>query len=198
MSRWIRRRGNLADWSQASHPYWVVVQINNQPLSMEIDTGAAVNVKSKHLFPNAHFNKYPCRPDGGRTGVCQLHWPLRGITGVCQLHWLSQALCCWWQLSITFGLQLASAPSLVLGEHSFNRCTMKFSCCGGADYQVCWSVSRGTIGTMRDIQASLKVQEGATPHFCRPRTNPLAIKEAVGRKLDQLEADGILRKVDHG
>ena len=53
------------------------------------------------------------------------------------------------------------------------------------------------LGTMKNIRASLKLQEGATPRFCRPRTAPFAVKEAVGRKLDQLEADGILWKVDH-
>ena len=51
--------------AKPSHPYRVVVQINNQPLSMEIDTGAAVSVISKQtqerLFPNAHLDKSPLK-----------------------------------------------------------------------------------------------------------------------------------------
>ena len=53
------------------------------------------------------------------------------------------------------------------------------------------------LGTMKDLRAHLHLRECATPHFCRPRSVSLAIKEAVGRKLDQLEAAEILQKVDH-
>ena len=46
-------------------------------------------------------------------------------------------------------------------------------------------------------RAHFCLREGVTPHFCRPRPIPFAIKEAVGKELDRLETAGILGKVAH-
>ena len=53
------------------------------------------------------------------------------------------------------------------------------------------------LGTMKHVHAHLSLRESAKPHFCLPHPVPFAIKETVGRELDQLEATGVLRKVDH-
>ena len=51
---------------------------------------------------------------------------------------------------------------------------------------------------MKDYQVSLKFKTNdVTPIFLKPRPVPFAIKEAVGKELDRLEADGILEKVTH-
>ena len=50
---------------------------------------------------------------------------------------------------------------------------------------------------MTQIQAHLILRKGATPKFRRPYPVPFAVKDAVGRELDRLESEGILRKVNH-
>ena len=48
---------------------------------------------------------------------------------------------------------------------------------------------------MELYRASLHVHEGARPHFFKDRPIPFAIKDAVGKELDSLEWQGILKKV---
>ena len=51
------------------------------------------------------------------------------------------------------------------------------------------------LGKVEPYRVSLQVQPGAKPRFFKPRPVPFAIKDAVGKELDTLEKEGILRKV---
>ena len=167
---------------------------------MEIDTGAAVSVISKKtqekLFPNAHLDKSSLKLSTYTAesipvvGQMEVELTYANYTGCHKLYvvggngppllgrsWLQHLQLDW------ANIRLIDAHR---NSHAVEELTTKYA-----------EVFREELGTMKDIRASLKLQEGATPRFCRPRTVPFAIKEAVGRKLDQLEADGILRKVDH-
>ena len=53
------------------------------------------------------------------------------------------------------------------------------------------------LGTVQPYKATLRVQPDATPRFFKPRPVPFAVKEAIGKELDQLEQQGILQKVSH-
>lgn len=53
------------------------------------------------------------------------------------------------------------------------------------------------LGTVRSHQAKLHVHPDATPKFCKARPIPFAIREAIERELDRLEASGIIHKVTH-
>ena len=46
-------------------------------------------------------------------------------------------------------------------------------------------------------KATLQVNSEPAPKFHKAHPVPFAIKEAVGGKLDRLECEGILKKVDH-
>ena len=51
---------------------------------------------------------------------------------------------------------------------------------------------------MHHFQADLKLKDPASPPvFKKPRPVPFALKEAVGKELDRLEAQGIITKVNH-
>jgi len=52
-------------------------------------------------------------------------------------------------------------------------------------------------GIIRPFNASLHLNRHAVPWFHRPRSVPFALRDAVGRELDRLEASGILQKVRH-
>ena len=54
-----------------------------------------------------------------------------------------------------------------------------------------------TPGTIKDFTASIHVKEGAKPMFFKPRPVPLALRERVTEKLDQMEKDGVIRRVEY-
>ena len=51
------------------------------------------------------------------------------------------------------------------------------------------------LGTVEPYKVSLQIQQGTKPQFFKPRPVPFAIRDAVGKELDQLEQQGILKKV---
>ena len=59
------------------------------------------------------------------------------------------------------------------------------------------SVFSDELGSMKGIAAELKLKSGARPKFCRPRPVLYALREAVERKLDTLEAQGVISKVKY-
>ncbi len=44
---------------------------------------------------------------------------------------------------------------------------------------------------------NMQVRSGVKPVFCKPRVVPFALKEALGKELDRLEEQGILKRVSH-
>ena len=53
------------------------------------------------------------------------------------------------------------------------------------------------VGFIKPYKASLIIQAKAKPKFRKARPVPYSIKEDVGKQLDQLEADGVLTRVDY-
>ena len=57
------------------------------------------------------------------------------------------------------------------------------------------NVFKEGLRVMNTFEARLQVKEGARPKFCKARPVPFALKEAIDRELDRLEAEGILEPV---
>ena len=53
------------------------------------------------------------------------------------------------------------------------------------------------LGTINSVQAKLQVKPDAQPKFCRPRSVPFAIREALEQELNRLAKSGIIEKVDY-
>ena len=53
------------------------------------------------------------------------------------------------------------------------------------------------LGNVTSYKATLHIKPEATPTFFKPCPVPFAIKGAVGKELDRLKQQGIIRKVDH-
>ena len=52
------------------------------------------------------------------------------------------------------------------------------------------------LGRIKGFTAKLHLKDGDKPQFCRPRSVPFAIKEAVGREIDRLLENGTLQQVE--
>ena len=58
------------------------------------------------------------------------------------------------------------------------------------------AVFKEGLGTMNDFKAILAVQPDANSKFHKPRSIPFAIREIVGKELDRLEQEGVLKRVN--
>ena len=53
------------------------------------------------------------------------------------------------------------------------------------------------LGTVKGYKARIYLKENSTPIFKKARPVPFALKSAVDKEIDRLEADGVLVKVNH-
>ena len=53
------------------------------------------------------------------------------------------------------------------------------------------------LGPIRHFEAKLRVKEGATPKFHKPRNVPFATKEIISKELDRLEAERVIEKFNY-
>ena len=53
------------------------------------------------------------------------------------------------------------------------------------------------MGTMRHFKASLQIKNNTKPIFCKHRPVPFALKESIGKELDCLEKESVLKKVNN-
>ena len=50
---------------------------------------------------------------------------------------------------------------------------------------------------MRHFKACLQIKNNAKPIFCKHQSMPFALKESIGKELDCLEEDDVLKKVNN-
>ena len=183
----------------SSHPITVELQVNKKILLMEVDTGASVSVISmntyKKLFPNTSLNASTLRlktytgepmPEAGEIGV--------------EVQYGSQ-MC---TLSLT--VVECSGPSL-FGRDWLRHLTLDWKTTGLATLDTSRTevealqkkykeVFSPGLGTLRNFKAHITVKQGACPVFHRPRSVPLALKEAIEIELARLESEGVIDKVN--
>ena len=181
-------------------PYKATLELEGQPITMEVDTGAAVSIISQKihasLFPRAplHVPKVklrtytsdPIHVVGQRT----VEVKYQGYTGQHDLYVVA-----------------GNGPSLIgrdwLTHIRLDWGSIKSVARSDANLEVeklmekYASVFQAGPGLMKQFSACLTLKADARPRFCRPRSVPYAIKEKVGHELDRLEGAGVLRKIDY-
>ena len=181
----------------SSNPMEVTMTVEDKPLVMEVDTGAAVSIISEatrtKLFPHLKLHKskvvlktYTDEPIQVK-GQLNVHVSYKGQTSPLKLvvvngagpnlfgrNWLKYIRLDWHRIAtVQPGSQGVQA---LLQQHS--------------------NLFKDELGTVNSYKATLHIKPEATPKFFKPRSVPFAIKGAVGKELDQLEQQGIIRKVD--
>ena len=186
--------------NKSSHPIWVKMKINDKPLQMEVDTGAAVSIISEttknRLYPMVSLTA-PSVVLRTYTGEAMsvLGEMKAKVEYKDQSHYLT--------LMVVKG----GGPNL-FGRDWLQYFQLDWKTIGIATLDTDLSrvqmlknkykqVFAEGLGTMKKFTASLRVKSGVNPVFHRPRSVPYAIKESIEKELERLEREGIVEKVEH-
>ena len=189
--------------NKSSPSYKAELEVNGQPLTMEVDTGAAVSLAPESAVASllTHSTLQPTGvilktytgeqiPVKGTMTVDvkygqQHHKNLKLLvvsgSGPCLMgrDWLRVVRLDWRKIG-KVSATTASVTSRVAALQE--------------QYQEVFSE---TLGTITPFTAKLSVTPGASPKFFKPRSVPLALKERVESELDRLERDGVLEKTNY-
>ena len=186
--------------SSATPPYQVQLTVNNKPVIMEVDTGAAVSLMSyktyQKLFASVPLEKTTVKLStftsesipvvgqmtvdvryGSQRGAHQLYIVKGSGPSLLGRDWLQSIRLNWASIKTltTYNSQL-----------TLHQVVQKYA-----------EVFRPGLGTLCKFKAHLKLKEGACPRFFRPRPVPFALKEAVEKEIERLEKSGSLQRVEH-
>jgi len=184
--------------SKTTPPYMVVMEINGQSVTMEIDTGAAVTVMSQECWearfagltleqPTLCLRTYTAEKMTvlGETSVLVRYGKYKGTHKLYVVEGKGPTLLGRdWLRSIH--LDWASIKSVSGVDSNVDKVVGKYP-----------EVFQEGLGTLKHFKATLHLMPGATPRFCRPRPLPFSIREQVEGELDRLVEQGILQKVDY-
>ena len=181
----------------ASDPIKVQLTINDHPLVMELDTGAAVSIISQSQQEKE-------LPDI-KLSPCNIR--LKTYTGE-RMHVVGEAaveICCNQQKETLPLIVVTGNGPALFGRNWLRKIRLDWKSIGSIrtasqrTLQELLSkhaeVFAGDLGKMKSVKVKLHVKSGAQPKFFKPRSVPLAIKPAIDEELDRLEAEGILKKV---
>ena len=189
--------------NKSSPPYKAELEVNGQPLTMEVDTGAAVSLAPESAVASllTHSTLQP-------TGVILKTYtgeqiPVKGTMTVDvkygQQHHKSLKL-----------LVVSGSGPCLMGRDWLRVVRLDWRKIGKVSPTTASVTSRvaalqeqyqevfsETLGTITPFTAKLSVTPGASPKFFKPRSVPLALKERVESELDRLERDGVLEKTNY-
>ena len=184
---------------KSTRPITIELLINNKPLTMEVDTGAAVSLISeatmKKLLP--------------RMKVQPSNMTLKTYTKE-QMKVLGKI-----EVNVEYGEQKEVLTLIVVKGNGPSLLGRNWLNCIRLDWKRIAAVTavqdtnlqslleryanlfKEDLGTITSYQAKLRIRKDATPRFYKPRPVPFAIKTAIEEELDRLEAIGAIVKVDH-
>ena len=181
-------------------PIVVTVEVNQQPLEMELDTGAAVCIISTST-KDQMFTYVP---------LISTSTILTTYTGE------QMAVAGKMEVEVRYGEQSAVITLHVvegvganllgrdwLGVLKLDWASIRMTSVDSSQKRVeallhkYQEVFKEALGKMKTFEASLRLKPEAKPRFHKARSVPFALKEAIERELDHLEAAGIVEKVTH-
>ena len=183
----------------SSHPITIDVFVNRRPLSMEVDTGAAVSIISEKthqmLFADLKLHRTTLRLKTYTEEYMQVTGQLRVVEQYGKQ-----------QEKLVLIVVAGNGPSL-FGSNWLKYLRLDWSTIAtvntvrGKSLQALLKeqpqlLAEG-LGKVEPYRATLQVWPDVMPKFCRFRPVPFAIREAVGKELDHLEEQGIIEKVTH-
>ncbi|CAB4019155.1 uncharacterized protein K02A2.6-like [Paramuricea clavata] len=187
---------------------WVDVKVENQPLSMEIDTGSAVSILPCDMFLEKFRDKKLEKTTTVlKTYTGELIVPVGCLT--MQVEYLDQ-LCL-----LPFHVVQTKGPVLMgrdwLHKLRLNWKTIKLLKASDPSHRNPGTTTQGILknlldtyaevfedklGTFKSAKARITLKEGSQPQFRKARQVPYSLRPKVEEKLKRLQSEGILSKVE--
>ena len=184
--------------NKSHFPIQVELKVDGKPLTMQVDTGAAVSILAadtfRKLFPNANLHpstlllrtytgetmkvlgELPVRVQYDQQGPMELELVVVQGHGPALFarNWLKHICLNWKNIGA------------ILYDEDLTRILSKHD-----------ELFSDELGTIHPFSVKLSLVSNATPKFCKARQVPYALRGAVEEELDRLEHRGVLERVDH-
>ena len=176
----------------------VAVTVNNSPLQMELDTGAATSIISADTYRQT-LSGAPALQPTAKTLRTYTGEQLK-VLGVLHVTVTYQSQVADLELTVVDG----SGPSLfgrdwlqviTLDWHNINRVTVGDQTTLTAILQKHESVFKDELGLVRGASAKIQLKPNAVPKFCKARPIPYALRDRVKKELDRMQQAGIIEPV---
>ena len=180
--------------TKRSPPLEVDLQVDEKPLRMELDTGAALSlvneVTYRQLWPDKKLESSRVR----LTTYSGAEIPVLGSREVCVLY-------CGQEVNLPLIVVKGDGPSL-FGRNWLDKIKVDWHAIhqvvDGALEEVLLShkdIFMEGLGTLKGFKAKLSVDPQANPKYCRARSVPYSMNEKVESELQRLVAEGTLEPV---
>ena len=179
-----------------SEGYHVHLKLDQIPIKMELDTGAAVSVMSEQQWKETFTETKPLEPYTGK--------PLHGYSGH-EVQVVGQVM-----VNVEYGNQRRELPLLIVtGQqrpplfgrdwlHSIQiEWTEVHQIRRGQEADIVPLVFQKGVGTIKGYKADIRLKEGAKPIFKKSRSVAYALQPLLEAELDQMQRDGILEPVEN-
>ena len=179
-------------------PYTITVDLNNEPVCMEIDTGASVTVINEKTYQQSKVGLKALENvkvklqtyTGEKIPVVGSVWipvkykgqqrDLQAVVikgdrpNLLGRNWLKELKMDWEEIC---HLDLKGMPAVksILSAHS--------------------AVFQEGLGTLKGIKARLYMKEGRQPKYFKPRPVPYALRDKIEAEINRLEKEGIISPV---
>ena len=211
-TKWVASESNEATTSQvepllviqnrSTPPYRVQLEVGGKPLTMEVDTGAAVSLapesavtsllSTHQLLPSSVILKtytgeqipvkgaLKVNVKYGQQQYTNLTLLVIAGPGSCLMgrDWLRTIRLNWRSIA-----KVTTTPTSADVESQCAALQEKYN-----------EVFSDTLGTITPFKAKLTVSPNAQPKFFKPRPVPFALRERVESELERLEQEGVLEK----
>ena len=183
----------------------ITVHLNGKYVQMEIDTGATVSCMSRRVFDNLGLIGY--ETNKCNVNLCVANGQVVKSFDRVTVHVKFKNSTCKLPLYVVesnfpslFGVEWIQAmfgadwlTRLVGSTCSVNQVQSRESFISQVKSS---KVFEKGMGVVKGFEACIDLKESAKPVFCKFRQPPFAYREAIGAKLDSLEEEGILVRVD--
>ena len=183
--------------SRRTDPMVVEVGVEGVPVSMEVDTGAAVSIMSlkqqQELFLDGQLQP---------AGIALHTYTAQRVevVGSLPVHVVYKDQ----EKELSLVIVKSEGPALLgrdwLAHIRLDWALLAYQTRGNLPLEELLhkyeDVFREELGTVKSVQVNLKLKENSQPKFFRPRSVPFAIKDAIGKEIERLESSGVLEKVE--
>ncbi|XP_055912361.1 uncharacterized protein K02A2.6-like [Eupeodes corollae] len=180
-------------------PITTTVNMNGIDLKMEIDSGASISAISDDVYRNLFSDLKVVESnislkayDGAiikPIGVCKVNVQFKNVTKLVDIFIIKNGgppiLGRSWMKAFNIGFE-----NIKISQQNLDNDLVQVL----DNYK---DLFDGSLGTFKYGTVSLKLKEGATPKFFRPRKLPFAIKDKVETEIDRLVGLGVLQYVNY-